>query len=445
MQRTLSHNAHNMRWDGLSWAVFAVWSFGILHPALAVELEGPVLNLDRPVELGRETPHAEGARAFAAFKMADVAGRVPTASGMADVARKMTSAAMRVAQPSVVGTLTRTLFPNAQKAWDAPSTRLEGQLFAEATEGRLNAFSPLGAALVASGVEDTEGLHYYEEKVARLVDELRRSENLYGAPRERAEAIFEFLHRRVLGGGYDLAYTDIRRVLDDGRYNCVSATVLFNYFAGEFGLDCRGLEMPGHAMSRLVSADGMLDIENTSPRWCCWKDDPKQLTSTSNKIIGAAASADRSKAREVSPIQVAAMIYYNRGVDLLSEKRFEEAARVNAKALRLDPTNATARGNLLATINNWSIELGNTKHFAEAVDLLRRGLALDPKFEAFAQNYVHVHHQWVDYLCSQRQFEEALSVLSQAVAEMPDRDYLRKAQDDVRQRQLQSSVGSSAK
>ena len=65
------------------------------------------------------------------------------------------------------------------------------------------------------------------------------------------------------------------------------------------------------------------------------------------QTIGAAAAADRSKAREVSPIQMAAMIYYNRGVDLLSEKRFAEAARANAKALRLDPQNATARGNLL--------------------------------------------------------------------------------------------------
>ena len=35
------------------------------------------------------------------------------------------------------------------------------------------------------------------------------------------------------------------------------------------------------------------------------------------------------------------MIYYNRGVDLLAEKRFAEAAAANAKALRLDPTNAT--------------------------------------------------------------------------------------------------------
>jgi tetratricopeptide (TPR) repeat protein len=127
------------------------------------------------------------------------------------------------------------------------------------------------------------------------------------------------------------------------------------------------------------------------------------------------------------------MIYYNRGVDLLAEKRFADATAVNAKALRLDPQNATARGNLLATINNWSIELGNRQQFAEAIDLLREGLAMDARFAAFAQNYVHVHHLWVEHLCREGRFAEAIEILSRAAAEMPDRDYLRKAQSQVQQ------------
>ncbi len=136
------------------------------------------------------------------------------------------------------------------------------------------------------------------------------------------------------------------------------------------------------------------------------------------------------------------MIYYNRGVDLLTEKRFAEAAAANAKSLRLDPNNLTARGNLLATINNWSIQLGDTGHFAEAVDLLRQGLAIDRKFDAFAQNYVHVHHQWVEHLCREGRFEEALTILSRAVAEMPDHNYLRRAEGDV-QRRWTSAIAST--
>ena len=279
---------------------------------------------------------------------------------------------------------------------------MEERFFADAADGRLDEFSPLGAALVASGVEDVDCLRRYQQKAAALADELRRSGKLTDEPRQRAEAIFQFMHQRILRGGYDLAYTDLRRVLDDGRFNCVSATVLFNYLAGELGLDCHGLEMPGHAMSRVSLPEGTLDVENTCPRWFCRKGDPQQqaAVATGSRSARRPRPIARRPARS-RPIQLAAMIYYNRGVDLLGEKRFAEAARANAKALRLDPQNATARGNLLATLNNWSIELGNRQHFAEAVDLLRQGLAMDAKFEAFRQNFVHVHHQWVEH-CAAR-------------------------------------------
>ncbi len=137
---------------------------------------------------------------------------------------------------------------------------------------------------------------------------------------------------------------------------------------------------------------------------------------------------------QVSPIQIAAMIYYNRGVDLLRDKRFCGAAGANAKSLRLDPESTTARGNLLATINNWAIDLGAKGRYAEAAELLRAGRQFEPHYATFAPNYVHVHHQWVDYLCRQRRFKEAIELLSRAAAEMPDRDYLRKAQSEVQKR-----------
>lgn len=311
-------------------------------------------------------------------------------------------------------------------------------MFADAADGRLDEFSLLDAALVASGVDNADSLRHYQQKAAALVAQLRSLAALAETPHQQVEAVFEFLHRQVLHGGYDLAYTDLRRVLDDGRFNCVSATVLMNYLAGQLGLDCRGLEMPGHTMTRVRLAEGVLDIETTCPQWLRLGNDRRQPSTISTKAIGAAAGADRSKAREVSPIQMAAMIYYNRGVDLLGEKRFAEAAAANAKALRLDPHNATARGNLLATINNWSIELGNSQHFVEAVELLRRGLAMEAKFAPFAQNYVHVHRQWVDQLCHEQRFAEAIEILSRATAEMPDRDYLRRAQSEVRERWAKS-------
>jgi tetratricopeptide (TPR) repeat protein len=315
----------------------------------------------------------------------------------------------------------------------SPSSTLEETLFADAADGGLDELSPLDAALVAGGVNDTESLRHYQQKAATLADELRDSYRNISSPRKRAESAFEFMHHRILRGGYHIENTDLRTTLDEGRFNCVSASVLFNYLAGELGLECRGLEAPSHVISRVILPDGAVDLETTCPRWFRMMADPRKQAEWTVKRTGADPTTDRPEAREVSPIQMAAMIYYNRGVDLLNEKRFAEAAAANAKAVRLDPQNTTARGNLLATLNNWSIDLGGSGHFDEAVDVLRQGLAIDPHYAAFTQNYVHVHRQWVERLCEDGQWTEASDILSRAVSEMPDQQYLRRVQAAVSQ------------
>ena len=242
------------------------------------------------------------------------------------------------------------LLQDGRRRFDAPASPLEAQLFVDAADGRLDVFSPFDAALVAGGIQDAGALQRYHEKASAMAEELRRLDAPNHSPHERIEAVFEFMHRRILRGGYDLTYTDLRRVLDEGRYNCVSATVLLNYLAGEIGLECRGLEMPGHAMSRAALPEGTFDIENTCPRW--FRLDERLRQAEEARAAGVqngpklqadrmeyekACRGDRSKAREVSPIQLAAMIYYNLGVDLLNAKHFAEAAGANAKAVRLDP------------------------------------------------------------------------------------------------------------
>ncbi len=315
-----------------------------------------------------------------------------------------------------------------------PGCDLEAELFADAADGRLDAFSPLEAALVASGVTDRGQLQEYVNRALHLARQLQATGIDRLSPQEQVETVFNFLHRHVLYGGYDLAATDLRQVFDSGRFNCVSATVLFNDLALKLGFDCTALEMPGHAMSRVSTPTGPVDVETTCPRWFELMHDPQQQAALVAQTAGTAAAADRSQAREVTPIQIIAMIYYNRAVDFLAEKRFADAAAANAKALRLDPTNKTARGNLLATLNNWSIELVNSRRFAAAVDLLRQGLALDPRFEPFTQNYVHLHRQWSDTLCRAGKHPEALAVLSRAAREMPDCEPLRLLQRDLANR-----------
>ena len=294
---------------------------------------------------------------------------------------------------------------------------LEERLFADAADRRLDEFPLLEAGLIASGVRQADRLVHYRGRFDGLVDELRPRIGEGKNPPQQAQTVFEFLHQRVLTGGYQLESTDLRAALDKGRFNCVSASVLFDCLAGACGLDVCGLEMPGHAMSRLRLADGPLDVETTCARWFALLDDPAGQAEAVRRTLGEDLSRRYAHAREVSPVEMAAMIYYNRGVDLLGQEQFAEAVTANAKAWRLDPSSATALGNLLATLNNWAIALGHAEQYAQAVELLRRGLAIDPDYEAFKANYCHVHYRWICDLLARGRRAEATRLARQAMAD----------------------------
>jgi tetratricopeptide (TPR) repeat protein len=319
-----------------------------------------------------------------------------------------------------------------------PVGPLEKRLFEDAESGRWHEHTLLEAALLASGVDHPETLRRYQRRVAQLVDELRRSGEVAGPPLEQAQAIFEFMHRRILTGGYQLDGTDLSIALDQGRFNCVSASVLFNCLAGEFGVRTCGLEIPGHAMSRVLLENGHFDVETTCPAWFRLRHDPQKQAELVRQSLGLRPGQARNEPREVSDVELVATIYYNRGVDLLSQKRFSEAAAANAKALRLDPANVTARGNLLATLNNWAIDLATSGDYPHAAGLLARGMELDSGYETFRANFVHVHYQWIEDLCRRQRFQDALDLLATAAQALPADPYFKQARQDIYRRWAQA-------
>ncbi len=354
-----------------------------------------------------------------------VTGRIPRVAGLP------VDGSLRNLDPRHRGVL--LLHPaSPYRDFEGELSRLERDLFADAADGRWDEHSLLEAALIASGVDRPEMLEYYESQVVQLTAELSKSVPPGGTQRERAEAIFEFMHRRILRGGYQLDCTDLGLSLDEGRFNCVSASVLFNCLAGRFGLVAHGLEAPGHAMSRLILDGEEFDVETTCATWFRLVNDPaKQAAVVARMVRQQPGQGSPPPARTVTPVQLIATIYYNRGVDLLAEDRFGEAVCANAKALRCDSANQTARGNLLATLNNWAINLAGNGHYAQAVELLDRGLALAPTYETFKANYVHVHYQWIESLCKLERFQSALEVLARASERQPQEPYFRRIRQDV--------------
>ncbi|NQT40635.1 MAG: hypothetical protein HQ581_24290 [Planctomycetes bacterium] len=314
-------------------------------------------------------------------------------------------------------------------------SRLEESLLADADDGRLDEHRLVAAALIAGGVDRSDVLESNLRRWDALAAESDRLCDTADPPRQRARVIFEFLHRRVLRGGYQIDCTDLRVPLADGRFNCVSATVLYCCLAERHGLVAHGLEAPGHVLCRLALPEGPLDVETTCPRWLGPRQDSPQRSETNERPEEGGVvmeSADDTPRRLLSDVQLIAMIYYNRGADLLARKQFALAVAANAMALRLDPASTAARGNLLASLNNWSVDLSTSGRFAEALEPLEQGWRVDDRYAPFATNFVHVHFRWIEQLIGQGRFAEALDRLEAAQARRPDEPFFEQARLSVR-------------
>jgi tetratricopeptide (TPR) repeat protein len=294
-----------------------------------------------------------------------------------------------------------------------PLAPLEARMLVDPARGEFRHFSLVEGALVASGVERGAALESYERKYAAWSEAARRLAEREDSPLRRAETLFEFVHREILTGGYDAQATELTHPFDDGKFNCASATVLFTALAMDCGFTVHPIERPRHAMCSLEIGGQRMDVETTCPNWF-------QLTPTTRRQAEAAASArdaatDRpATRREIGSAALVAVIYYNRGVDLLHERRFAEAVSVNVRALRLDPENETAAGNLLASINNWALALCAEGDYPEAAELLARGLTIAPDHEPFHTNQRHVYRTWIQSLAAVGRQREAIAVLAAA-------------------------------
>jgi len=323
---------------------------------------------------------------------------------------------------AVAGGIAASLPTDQRQALDAllPATSpAVVDLLEDGGDGQFDEVSLLRAALIAGGIDNSNRLADYEARFARW-SELAAVEALAQADAvEQARVLYERLHAQLLSGDYEKNCSDPAETLDRGAYNCLSATILYQAAARRIGLRVSAIESPAHVFCALRSSSGSIDIQTTSPRWFEYLKQPGYRPDDLSFVPGAAGSSSGPR-REITDAALIAMVFYNRGVDLLAQQRFAEALAANEHALRLDPASTTARGNLLASLNNWSVALADQRRYAQARTLLLCGLALEPTHASLLENDLYVHGQWIDALCESHRYEEALSVLAAAARRRPD-------------------------
>jgi tetratricopeptide (TPR) repeat protein len=244
-------------------------------------------------------------------------------------------------------------------------------LLADAADGRLDQYSLVEAALVVAGTSDRVELRRLGKKFDALADEAVRSLDSKSPAQERAAAIRQFLHERVLDQ-YRSDASNVAETLRNGSFNCVSASVLFVALAQRCGLNAHAVQLPEHVRCEVI-ADGLaMPIETTA------------LIAGGGQPLGLPSR--RRPARTLTPVELIATIYYNRGVAAFDSGNLQAAIDLNTIAVELDPDCRQARDNLLAAINNRVVELVKGNESGQALQLLDHGLEIAPRYQPFLTN-----------------------------------------------------------
>jgi tetratricopeptide (TPR) repeat protein len=297
----------------------------------------------------------------------------------------------------------------------------EASLFADARDGKLDEWSFAEAALLVSGVPTAERRKAYLTRFAALEAEARVATASAKSPFERGAALLKFLHAKPMAKGYALQQTDISTILDTGTFNCVSSAALYNVLARRLGLDARAVEVPDHAFAVVYDGTTHADVETTTAGGF----NParnKAAQAEFEKLTGFAYIPDshRDRRREVGELGLLAIVYYNHGVGMTREKRYQEALLAYFRALSLDPEFASAVRNALAVLVNWSAELSRQRKFDEGLNVATMGLQLAPQDAALLNNHKALWSQWADALVKEGKNDEALAVLRRAEQAIPN-------------------------
>jgi tetratricopeptide (TPR) repeat protein len=234
---------------------------------------------------------------------------------------------------------------------------------------------------------------------------LRRELRLLHSPRDRAATILSFLHREVLIGNFDANCGHVALAFDEGRYNCVTATILFAALAKQLDLPVVAVHTPGHVRLRMSGPEG-LEIETTSATWFA---NPQE-----------SGLRTLNHARALNEVALVGKLFYNRGVQALEARDFDVASTHFERALALDPLDVAARQNLLAALNNSALELCAAAQYSPARQRMESALRIDPLHKPSLANVLHVEQRWTVWLCEQGRFAEADRLLSAGALRQPD-------------------------
>lgn len=266
----------------------------------------------------------------------------------------------------------------------------------------------IDAFLIASGVFDRAKRNAYAGRLDEITVAARAATISAKTAFEGGEALLKFLHQGPMKGGYDPQQTRLSVLLDTGKFNCVSATALYQIVAKRLGLAVQALSIPssveGHAMSMFMDGNRRIDVETTNPDGFNFQSKVKESGAT---VIGV--QLDPASGHDVSDQGLASLIAQNLASGGSKRKDHRAAIQAALVGLALDPAENAKANNFVAALNDWAMLLGDANKYEDALTVMQFGLDLVPSDETLIGN---VDVLWSKYAASEAHANRAASAVA---------------------------------
>ena len=344
---------------------------------------------------GNSLTHLDGVRVFHRFTGKDqdarpvrVDVRFTLTSGLgtqASGAASRSSAPPRSdAGPPAAGSSAAAHGSLAHERIGVDATPLERALLEDVRDGSLDSHSPLDAALIVGGARDRQELdafrRRFEQKVAPIV---ARASGL-STPAERAAALLGALHpartsQAPLLREYAVNATTLVDIIETGRYNCVSATIVFTILATRLGLDANPVLTPTHARAAVRVGGRRVPVETTE----AYGYDPseaerRQVLRRFRADVDAAPSYAEEQATDVNFLALLGVVYTNAATYRSRDRNVEAAAALAGRAdLFLPPADRAVLNRVrISLLNELAVDNWKRGRLGDALDELQEARRL---------------------------------------------------------------------
>jgi hypothetical protein len=239
----------------------------------------------------------------------------------------------------------------------------ELETFKKIAAGQASKCDESEGILLASGIGDKATRDIYTAKLKKIADIARKVVALRDTPEKKAAVLALFLFATQFNSGFEDNQANIRTLLDDHKFNCVSSCVLYNLIGNQLGLKTRAVTVPGHVFLRMgdliiepVSNETMTADQHqksVDDRWAKADDHWK-------KVFG------NTRSYESGNLGLVSLVYLDDSIAQLVKNQDEAAVAKNLKAACLDPKNPGVVSQLEKTLRAWFADTLKQKKYDKA-------------------------------------------------------------------------------